>query len=237
MGNGVGGADLDAESRLAQLESELGQSPARKLGDRLSPSLSGKQPGRGGRGRRGFSGGGRRGRGGCASGEVKRFDPVTGKRACVPEDSREADEWPRKKPKAKMRFKAATDALLTPVGGEIARKVFARRRLLPRLPPGAAQAAVGGIVRALPVLAAVGAVLALAAKAQKHFVGKMQQELKAAVDRYAKGREILVAQYEAKKMKIPVAVEKALLKDLAVRQAAIQKSYERINTNRFESDL
>jgi hypothetical protein len=79
----------------------------------------------------------------------------------------------------------------------------------------------------IPALSAVAAVLLLSYTVQRAFLRSEQNGLRLALADYNKMRGILLAQYKAKRLKMPPAVENALLKQLKNNQAKISRVFER----------
>lgn len=79
----------------------------------------------------------------------------------------------------------------------------------------------------VPALSVVAAVLALSYTAQLAWFKSERRGLQLALDDYNRMRNTLVAQYAAKRMKLPPAVERALLQQLKNNQAKISRVYAR----------
>jgi len=85
----------------------------------------------------------------------------------------------------------------------------------------------------VPALSAVAAVLLLGHTAQLAYFRSERRALQLALDDYNRMRNTLLAQYAAKRLRMPAAVDNALLKQLRNNQARIARLYERGKTIPF----
>jgi hypothetical protein len=85
----------------------------------------------------------------------------------------------------------------------------------------------------LLTLGGIGLVLAAGEAVQRAYLGSERRGLQLALDAYTRSRNTLLAQYAAKRMKMPASVENVLLQQLKVSQDKISRVYERGKTNPF----